>query len=179
MPPLMREIFWFINRYFMVPMFRLGFGAFFGKPFTGYNMVMKPVGRKTGRVRFAPVNYAIQSGCVYCMSGSRESSDWFRNICANPQLELILPGGAIYARAEEVSDPDEKLVIARRQDAPAVYDMATVCYGANPAFVMCHYATFEGRVKAVHVPPGRAIDIDNLLEFQIAESPVNLGVQNR
>lgn len=114
MPPLMRKIFWFINRYFVVPMFRLGFGAFFGNPFTGYIMVMKPLGRKTGRVRFAPVNYAIQSGCVYCMSGSRDSSDWFRNICANPQLELILPGGAIYARAEEVSDPDEKLVIARR-----------------------------------------------------------------
>jgi CMP-N-acetylneuraminic acid synthetase len=64
--------------------------------------------------------------------------------------------------------------IARRQDAPAVYDMATVCYVANTQFVMTHNATFEGRVKAVHVPTERAIDIDTLLDFQIAESLLNI-----
>jgi len=60
--------------------------------------------------------------------------------------------------------------IARRQDAPEVYDMATVCYVTNPAFILAHNAIFEGRVKAVHVPIERAIDIDTLLDFQIAES---------
>lgn len=64
--------------------------------------------------------------------------------------------------------------IARRQDAPVVYDMATVCYVANPEFVMTHNATFEGRVKAVQVPTERAIDIDTLLDFQIAESLLNI-----
>jgi N-acylneuraminate cytidylyltransferase len=59
--------------------------------------------------------------------------------------------------------------IARRQDAPLVYDMATVCYVANPEFVMTHSATFEGRVRAVHVPTERSLDIDTLLDFQIAE----------
>jgi len=59
--------------------------------------------------------------------------------------------------------------ITRRQDAPVVYDMATVCYVANPEFVISHGATFEGRVKAVHVPPERSIDIDTLLDFRIAE----------
>ena len=64
--------------------------------------------------------------------------------------------------------------IARRQDAPVVYDMATVCYVANPEFVMTHNATFDGRVKAVHVPNERAIDIDTLLDFNIAESLLNI-----
>jgi CMP-N-acetylneuraminic acid synthetase len=64
--------------------------------------------------------------------------------------------------------------IARRQDAPVVYDMATVCYVAKPEFVMAHNSTFEGRVKAVHVPAERAIDIDTLLDFQIAESLLNI-----
>ncbi len=64
--------------------------------------------------------------------------------------------------------------IARRQDAPVVYDMATVCYVANSEFVMTHNATFEGKVKAVHVPTERAIDIDTLLDFQIAESLLNI-----
>jgi CMP-N-acetylneuraminic acid synthetase len=64
--------------------------------------------------------------------------------------------------------------IVRRQDAPVVYDMATVCYVANPKFVMTHNGTFDGRVKAVHVPTERAIDIDTLLDFQLAESLLNI-----
>ncbi|MEE2885742.1 MAG: hypothetical protein VX701_08645 [Chloroflexota bacterium] len=68
-------------------------------------------------------------------------------------------------------------IIARRQDAPVVHDMATVCYVANTEFVMTHNATFEGRVKAVHVPPERAIDIDTLLDFQMAESILNIREQ--
>jgi CMP-N-acetylneuraminic acid synthetase len=64
--------------------------------------------------------------------------------------------------------------IARRQDAPLVYDMATVCYVTNPEFVLTHNATFDGRVKAVHVPTERSIDIDTLLDFQIAESLLNI-----
>ena len=67
--------------------------------------------------------------------------------------------------------------IARRQDAPVVYDMATVCYVANPEFVMTHNSIFEGRVKAVQIPVERAIDIDTLLDFQIAESLLNIREQ--
>ena len=60
--------------------------------------------------------------------------------------------------------------ISRRQDAPVVYDMATVCYVLNPKFVMTHNSIFSGVVRAVRVPSERAIDIDTLLDFQIAES---------
>ena len=59
--------------------------------------------------------------------------------------------------------------VERRQDAPIVYDMATVCYVVNSEFVMSHDSIFEGRVGAVQVPIERAIDIDTLLDFQIAE----------
>ena len=62
------------------------------------------------------------------------------------------------------------LMIERRQDAPMVYDMATVCYVVNSEFVMSHDSIFEGRVRAVHVPMERAIDIDTLLDFQFAEA---------
>ena len=60
-------------------------------------------------------------------------------------------------------------VIARRQDVPKVYDMATVAYVAQPEFVMSRNSVFEGRVRSVHIPSERAIDIDTLLDFQIAE----------
>ena len=67
--------------------------------------------------------------------------------------------------------------VTRRQDAPAVYDMTTVAYVVAPIFVMTHESTFEGRVRAVHVPLARAIDIDSLMDFKIAESLyVNKGL---
>ena len=59
--------------------------------------------------------------------------------------------------------------VARRQDVPVVYDMATVCYVANSEFVMNHNSIFEGRVGAVHIPVERAIDIDTHFDFQLAE----------
>jgi CMP-N-acetylneuraminic acid synthetase len=60
--------------------------------------------------------------------------------------------------------------ITRRQDAPKVYDVTTVCYVANPRFIMENNSIFEGNVRAVYVPIERAIDIDTLLDFQIAET---------
>lgn len=63
--------------------------------------------------------------------------------------------------------------ITRRQDAPSVYDMATVAYVARPDFVLTHHGTFAGRVRAVQVPIERAIDIDTLLDFEMAEFLMN------
>lgn len=59
--------------------------------------------------------------------------------------------------------------IARRQDAPPVFDMTTVAYVANANFVMSCAGVFTGRVGAVTVPRERAIDIDTLLDFRFAE----------
>ena len=114
MPPLMRRIFWFLNKYFMVPMFRLGLGPLLVNPLAGYIMVMKTIGRKSGKTYFTPVNYAIHKGNIYCISGGRRTSDWFRNLLAHPEIEIILPGVALFARAEEVSEPEEKLTLTRQ-----------------------------------------------------------------
>ena len=59
--------------------------------------------------------------------------------------------------------------ITRRQDSPTCFDMATVCYVARPEFILKSNSIFEGQVRGVHVPKERAIDIDTLLDFQIAE----------
>jgi CMP-N-acetylneuraminic acid synthetase len=59
--------------------------------------------------------------------------------------------------------------VTRRQDAPAVYDMATVAYVARPAWVLTHNGVFDGRVRAVQVPAARAVDIDTLQDFKLAE----------
>ena len=114
MSPLVRRIFRVLNKFFMVPMFRLGFGPLLGNPLTGYILVLKTIGRKSGRIRYAPLNYAIHKGDIYCISGGRKSSDWYRNLYANPEIEMILPGGNLYARMDEISDPDQKSLVARQ-----------------------------------------------------------------
>jgi CMP-N-acetylneuraminic acid synthetase len=76
---------------------------------------------------------------------------------------------------KENQDGTVSLVIApasgviRRQDAPAVFDIATVAYVARPQFVMHQLGPFSGSVRAVKVPVERAIDIDTLLDFELAE----------
>lgn len=110
----LRYFFKFMNRYFMVPVFRLGLGTFMGNPLSGYIMVLKTVGRKTGRVRYAPVNYAIMNGCVYCLAGFSKMAHWYRNLQTQPCLETIMPGGAMAGLAEEVTDPAERLRAARQ-----------------------------------------------------------------
>lgn len=65
--------------------------------------------------------------------------------------------------------------ISRRQDVPAVFDVTTVAYVADPEFVMTHDGIFDGRVRAVHVPAERALDIDTLLDFKIAECLMSRG----
>lgn len=59
--------------------------------------------------------------------------------------------------------------ISGRQFAPIMFDITTVCYVANPKFVMNHQGIFEGKIRAIEVPAERAIDIDTLLDFEIAQ----------
>jgi deazaflavin-dependent oxidoreductase (nitroreductase family) len=114
MSNLFRHLFRVLNKFFMVPMFRLGFGPMFGNPLSGYIMVLKTIGRKTGKVRYVPVNYTIHKGNIYCISGWRKIADWYKNLHANPEVEIMLPGGTLYAHMDEICDPDEKSIIARQ-----------------------------------------------------------------
>jgi CMP-N-acetylneuraminic acid synthetase len=63
--------------------------------------------------------------------------------------------------------------IHRRQDAPIVFDITPVGYVVDPRFVMERENLFDGKVRPVHVPPERALDIDTLHDFRIAECFLN------
>lgn len=98
----------------MVPAYRLGLGPLLGSPYGGYVMVIKHRGRRTQKVRYTPVNYAIQGGNVYCIAGFGKASHWIKNLASNPEVELLLPGGAIACTAEVVQDPQERLSMVRQ-----------------------------------------------------------------
>ena len=83
----------------------------------------------------------------------------------NPYFNMVVTGTDGYTTL--VIPPSG--AVTRRQDAPTVYDMTTVGYVARPEYVMKHFGHFQGRVRAVHVPAERALDIDTMLDFQMAE----------
>ena len=82
----------------------------------------------------------------------------------NPYFNMVVLKDG-YARV--AISPTQR--IYRRQDAPPVFDMTTVAYAARAEFVLKANSLFEGRVKAVVVPPERALDIDTELDLQWAE----------
>ena len=58
---------------------------------------------------------------------------------------------------------------SRRQDVPKSYDMTTIAYVCRPSFIKNNNKIFDGKVRAVLVPKKRAIDIDDEVDFKIAE----------
>ncbi|MGD2027773.1 MAG: nitroreductase family deazaflavin-dependent oxidoreductase [Anaerolineales bacterium] len=110
----LRRIFWFINRFFMVPLYRLGLGFIVCNPLSGYIMVIKHTGRKSGKRYYTPTNYVIFEGKVYCISGFGRGADWYLNLKAEPAAEIILPGGAFTGRMEEVEEQSEALKICKQ-----------------------------------------------------------------
>jgi N-acylneuraminate cytidylyltransferase len=69
---------------------------------------------------------------------------------------------------ELVNKPDAD--VTRRQDAPEVFDITTVVYAACPRFVLDNYGLFSGKVTSIEVPKGRAVDIDDIYDFRLAEA---------
>ena len=60
--------------------------------------------------------------------------------------------------------------VVNRQTVPSrVYDLTTVAYVSRPKYILRAKSIFEGTVRAVVIPPERAVDIDNPLDLAFAE----------
>lgn len=111
----LRQVFRRFNR-FMLLMWRLGLGRFinFWPEGGGRIMVIQHVGRKTGKTRQTPVNYAEIDGEVYCTAGFGAVSHWYRNLLENSEVEIWLPNGRFHAHAHDITDQPNTLPILRQ-----------------------------------------------------------------
>jgi deazaflavin-dependent oxidoreductase (nitroreductase family) len=111
----LRTGFKYFNRS-MLLLWRLGLGCWLNSwPLVGGQiMVLTTVGRTSGLPRQTPLNYAIVDGRVYCTAGFGSLSDWYRNIRANPMVELWLPDGWWAGVADEVTDGEARLPLLRQ-----------------------------------------------------------------
>jgi len=111
----LRQGFKYFNR-FMLLMWRLGLGPLLNWwPMVGGRiLVIHHTGRKSGLPRRTPVNYAIVDGDLYCTAGYGRASDWYRNIQANPNIEVWLPDGWWSGTALDVGDDPRRLYLLRQ-----------------------------------------------------------------
>ena len=126
-----RRIFKRLNP-FMLLMWRLGLGRWINAwPAVGGRiMVLGHTGRRSGLRRQTPVNYAQVNGDVYCTAGFGPGSDWYRNLLANPGVEVWLLDGRWEGRAEDVSECDEHL--PRLRQVLIASGFAAYLAGINP-----------------------------------------------
>lgn len=128
---LLRQMFRYGNR-FMVLLFRLGLGGWGNGPYISQVMVLVHRGRKSGRLRQTPVNYAVVDDQIYCTAGFGSRTDWYRNIVANPSVQLWLTDGWYAGEAEEVPDDDPQRNALMRQVLMASGFAAPLFGGINP-----------------------------------------------
>jgi deazaflavin-dependent oxidoreductase (nitroreductase family) len=101
-----RRAFKLLNR-FMVPALRAGLARYFGSPLTGYFLLMRTTGRKTGLPRYSPLNYALMDGSVYVLAGFGKGTHWLANLRDDPRVHVWLPARELDGSAEVVVDPHE------------------------------------------------------------------------
>ena len=111
----LRQGFKYFNK-FMLLMWRLGLGAWINAwpDVGGRIMVITHVGRMSGLRRHSPVNYALVDGELYCIAGFGRLSDWYRNIMAQPEVEVWLPDGWWAGVAEDITGSNDRLRLMRQ-----------------------------------------------------------------
>ena len=68
-------------------------------------LLLTTTGRKTGLPRVTPLQYEEQDGVIYVASARGQQADWFRNILANPRVEIRVKARRFYGQAEPIADP--------------------------------------------------------------------------
>jgi len=105
-----RTIFRYINKLMLIN-WRLGLGPWLSlwPRGTGQYIVITHTGRKSEKKYHQPVNFAEINGDLYCVAGFGSRSDWYRNIMANPSVEVWTPEGWWVGTAEEVTGVDRTM----------------------------------------------------------------------
>jgi deazaflavin-dependent oxidoreductase (nitroreductase family) len=62
-------------------------------------------GRKTGLPRVTPLQYEEANGVFYVASARGQRADWFRNLVANPQVEVQVKARRFRGLAEPITEP--------------------------------------------------------------------------
>lgn len=68
-------------------------------------LLLTTTGRKSGLPRVTPLQFEEVDGKIYIASARGAQADWFKNILANPIVQVQAGERQFQARAEPVTDP--------------------------------------------------------------------------
>ena len=60
-------------------------------------------------------------------------------------------------------------IVVNRQHSPEAFDITTCAYVTRTNFIKDNDSIFDGKVFGIEIPQERAIDIDTIVDFDIAE----------
>jgi deazaflavin-dependent oxidoreductase (nitroreductase family) len=82
-------------------LYAVGFGPIVGKII----LLLTTTGRKSGLPRVTPLQYEEIDGKYYLGAARGQKADWFRNILADPRVDLRVKNQRLRGLAEPVTDP--------------------------------------------------------------------------
>ncbi len=82
-------------------LYALGLGPIYGR----LVLLLTTTGRKSGLRRVTPLQYEEVDGVIYIASAKGQKADWFRNIVADPHVEIRVKSRHFRGIAEPITDP--------------------------------------------------------------------------
>ena len=83
--------------------YRLGLGPLIGRVV----LLLTTTGRKSGLARVTPLQYEIINGAYYIGAALGLSSDWVRNLIAEPKVQVRVKNQRFSGKAEVITDLSE------------------------------------------------------------------------
>lgn len=80
--------------------YSLGLGAIVGR----LVLLLTTTGRKSGLPRVTPLQYEEEGGVIYVAAARGPKADWYRNIVANPHVEVQVGSRRFRGLAEPITD---------------------------------------------------------------------------
>jgi deazaflavin-dependent oxidoreductase (nitroreductase family) len=97
---MMRRRFYKFSKLGPKTAYALGLGPLIGRKV----LLLTTIGRKSGLRRVTPLQYEEIDGCYYLGSALGTESDWYKNISANPQVEVRVGRKKFKGLAETSTD---------------------------------------------------------------------------
>lgn len=97
-------------------------------------LVLTTTGRKSGLPRKTPLQYEQLDGEIFVGSARGEQADWYRNLVADPAVQVQMGSEIFTARADPLREPDEILdfLRLRLQRHPLMIRMLLLIHGLPP-----------------------------------------------
>ena len=85
----------------MAFLYSIGLGPLVGRMV----LLLTTTGRRTGKPRVTPLQYEEVNGTYYVGSMKGTKADWFRNLTADPNVEIRVKSRHFKATAETITNP--------------------------------------------------------------------------